>query len=186
LVNVIRTSVLALLIAGIAVQVYLLKLRDPAVQFGDLRGPRRDSLLTTFPVRVLGDTAISDLRALLTARTRCGIAVFMDVQCSICGRMRHSWPREYRQLVNGLGRPINAVWMFGGSPDSVRQFVRGFEDELILLATVTSPSFVIRELGVFGTPITYVVDAEGRFRIGVSGNRVPPVEALAPFCGAQR
>jgi hypothetical protein len=177
---------MALLVAGAIVQLSVLALRNPPVRFVDLIGPQRDSVLTTFPVRALGETTTSDLRSLLTRGARCGIAVFMDVQCSICSRMRYSWAREYRQLVNNLGGPVNAVWMFGGSPDSVQEFIRGFEDELIVAATVTSPTFVIRELGVFGTPITYVVDAEGRFRIGVSGNRLPPADALAPFCGSPR
>jgi hypothetical protein len=152
------------------------------VYFADLVGPKRDSLLPTFAVTTLPDSGSADLRALLTANKRCGIAVFMDVQCSICGRMRYSWPREYRQLVAEVGAPINAIWLFGGPADSIYKFVHGFEDDLIRTATVASPANVIRDLGVFGTPIGYIVDADGRFRIGVSGNRLPPSDVLAPFC----
>jgi hypothetical protein len=176
-----KGGVLIGLSAALLLQIWLLSGRD-SVRLEDLHGPVSDSLLPTFSITPLGDTATLDLRTFLTRNRKCSLSVFMDVNCSVCGRMRYSWPREYSELLASVGQPIEAVWIFGGEADSVNHFVNGFRHPDISVVLVHDVSRVIQELGVFGTPITYLVDARGRKRIGIAGNRLPPADVVSRIC----
>jgi hypothetical protein len=152
------------------------------VTLDDLHGPPNDSLLPSFRVTQLGVRDQQDLRAVLTRDGRCGFVVFMEVTCPVCSRMRYSWPREHGALADSVGQPINVVWLFADKADAVQKFIEGFRHQDITVALVDDAASVIRRLGIVGTPVTYLVDAAGRKRVGLAGDRLPPSDVAARVC----
>lgn len=147
-------------------------------------GPITDSLLPTVPIRFLNEPHQIELARVVTRKHGCSFIVFMSVYCGICQQMRATWPAHFRAWSDSVGRSIQAVWIFGGERQALDVFLAGYDLGGVIAAHIVSDADeAFRRFGVFGTPISYVVDASGRMRVGMIGNRFPPSSQVSQFCG---
>ena len=149
----------------------------------DLVGPTTDSLLPTIPIRFIGEAQETDLRSTLTANAQCSLVIFMDVNCGYSKRLRHRWTSQFKTWSDSIGSPIQVIWLFGGKSDKLESFLQGYDLGPVRSALVGNGDEVARTFGVIGTPMAFVVDSDGRMRVGVAGTQLPPATAVSSICG---
>ena len=75
------------------------------------------------------------------------------------------------------------IWLAGEEVSALREFYSGYDFEGVVLGRVPEdPAGAFERLGIFGTPITYLLDAEGRLRMGTMGDILPPVNKGREVC----
>jgi hypothetical protein len=150
--------------------------------FDDIEGPKMGQVFPSLEVQFVGRDSADDLGEQTVEAGRCVFVVFMDVNCSVCGRMRFTWAGRFRAWSDSAQLPIRAIWAFSDQADRISAFVAGHDVAGIDLATVTDARRGMRELGVFGTPIAYLINAKGQAKLGVAGNQFPPASVAAKAC----
>jgi hypothetical protein len=169
----------SLLVGLLAAQVIIGQrwLRSPP-----LAGPLVGEAFTPIEVTFLDGEGTSSALAKWTRGT-CSLLVFVDPGCGICRHMRHTWPVRQRIWQDSVGRRVDIYWLSVADLESQRAFYddldfRGVERVQILPDRGAS----LRELGVYGTPISYFLDEQGRFRLGVAGDQLPPADSARIYC----
>lgn len=148
-----------------------------------LTGPITGQALPPTHVRLLAEIKSQDLTELLTDTGSCSLLVIISSACPVCQRMRITWPRQYRAWADSIGAPMRAVWLSADSLEVLRTFYSGYDFRGIELARITTePRAAMRRLGIYGTPTTYLIDRDGRLRIGVAGDQLPPTTSARTFC----
>ena len=146
-------------------------------------GPVMGELLP--PVTVVVDTdSTTSLNHLLTSSTTsCSLLVLISTRCSFCIRMRGTWPQRADAWSDSVGVPVMNIWLAGEEVGALREFYFGYDFEGVVLGRIPKdPARALERLGVFGTPTTYLLDAEGRLRMGMIGDTLPPLNKGREVC----
>lgn len=89
---------------------------------------------------------------------------------------------------DATGQPMGPAGIVLGSRASNRRVPIGSYGYdfagIVQVAVPSNPGRDWRRLGVFGTPTIYFTDAQGRFGLGILGDKMPPVGVGAATCGA--
>lgn len=147
-----------------------------------LVGPRLGEPLPAVPGLVLGP-GFDSARATTgqpTART-CTMLVVVSTACTICQRMRYTWPARFRVWHDSVGQPLAVVWAAPQSDSEQAVFYRGFGLDSIRKEKLTDVHSLTR-LGVYGTPTIFVIDRQMRLRIGILGDALPPADTVRRVC----
>lgn len=140
-------------------------------------------LLPSVPV-VLGEGgAPVQLAALLAGAGGCSLVVAASVDCPYCRAMRLDWGSRVRGWADSVDTPVASFWMFEDEWAEIRTFWAGYDmdpSQPVFADRRVGPGF--DPLGIFGTPITYLVDAAGRLRYGTAGDLLPPVAVGSRVC----
>jgi hypothetical protein len=116
-------------------------------------------------------------------RDVCSLLVLFDPSCGICQAMRRTWPVRFRILNDSLQAPIPAFWITDADREAILSFSAGQElDDILVGGMWGSKTPSMEELGVFGTPITYLLDKDGRVRYGIAGPSLPPIDSVRAYC----
>ena len=184
-----RAKVRLLIPAGLAVAAIMqfALARQRPQQQPPLLGPELGTALPQTVVSVLHAGEDAGERLLLADLLReegtCSMLVLVDPGCRFSMRMRFTWPAAVRAWKASLGTSIRVVWLSGGTPELLNQFYDGHDFSGIIRARIPSGAAeAFRRLGVPGTPIIYLLDAEGRLRLGINGDSFPPLDSVASAC----
>ncbi len=114
----------------------------------------------------------------------CVLVSFVSSRCSARMRRRATWASRARAWRDSVARPVRFAWVAAESPSALEGFVREFDFAGFTLLTFNpEESNPLSKLGVYGTPTTYLIDAEGRLRYGVLGPLLPALDVAASACG---
>ena len=118
---------------------------------------------------------------------RCGVVIVIDPTCSACRRMRREWPAAYRAWRDSVGGPVRLTWLSNGDSAETANFYRGFRLPGVTRARyVFTSATAMSRLGVYLTPTTYLLDRDGRLRVGDIENFLPPADSTRAVCGLGR
>lgn len=146
-------------------------------------GPVVGRLLPPMRVDLVNDTGSYFLHDLLAGESQCFLVVAISTACTYCDRMRFTWPRQVEAWSDSVGSNVGLIWIAPDRPEKLAEFVDGFKFDNVKLASLSRrPNRAMRKLGVYGTPTAYLLDRLGRLRIGVMGDRLPPVRASREVC----
>lgn len=146
-------------------------------------GPVMGELLPPVTVAVDADSTTSLNHLLTSSTTSCALLVLISTRCSFCLRMRGTWPQRADAWSDSVGMPVMNIWLAGEEESALREFYSGYDFGGVVLGRIPEdPSGAFERLGVFGTPITYLLDAEGRLRMGAMGDTLPPVNKGREVC----
>lgn len=168
-----------LLLAALATQLVFWEGRvNPPLPSGPLPGEP----LPPIAVRNLGDTVPRKLDDMLVGGG-CALLVFVSPTCRTCLRMRRTWPGDFLAWQAAVGVSVRAVWLSDGSPEQATAFLtaRILPAELAYVIEEHA-AFAYRDLGVLGTPTSYLVDASGLVLGGIIGDVLPPTELTQRHC----
>jgi hypothetical protein len=150
-----------------------------------LRGPAMEEPLTGIgPVSVNGAAPASWASVFATGGS-CTLIVFVEPTCGACRQMRARWAEMLRVWRDSVGTPVHAVWASTADSASLRLFVGGFDlGRTDLVRIVGNPDDAGRQLGIYATPTSYLLDTHGRLRAGVLGIGMPPADSGRASCAA--
>lgn len=124
---------------------------------------------------------------MLRGTKSCGILFAIDPNCGVCARMRYTWPLHYLEWRDSVGTDVPVFWLGLKKEAGIKAFVEDFDLPGVTVATVIRDTRgVLRRLGVYGTPVSYLVDREGRVQAGVAGPQLPPSELARISCEEER
>jgi hypothetical protein len=128
---------------------------------------------------------VSLASALSVVGGKCVYLTVVSPECSVCARMRATWVEKHRSWQRQFRVVATPVWLSTSSLSDGEQFVRGFAaSSLALLALHDKSSRGFADLGVRGTPTSFLLTADGRLRQTVLGD-VFPLDSVARFhCSA--
>ncbi len=143
------------------------------------KGPRVGALLPDHSVRRLSGERLA-FRATLSGG--CHLVVFISTTCPVCKDMRMTWWNKFVSWRDSLNIAIEPLWVFWEPEELVNGFFQGiYRVPTVLL--LGNHRKAIAKFGVFGTPLSYLVDGNQRLQAGVVGNRFPE---LTKYLGACR
>lgn len=97
--------------------------------------------------------------------------------------MRESWKRDVSHWSDSVGVAATTLWLGGEDDATLSEFYAGYDfEDVMLLRVADDPARTLGRLGLIGTPTTYLMDSQGRLRMGVMGDLLPPVEAGREVC----
>ena len=140
----------------------------------------------------LGKTAVAEVtvvsnnqqpRSLLSLvpRASCAVVVVASTYCAVCARMRYVWRQRLASVASARNVGIAAVWLFSQDSTEVGKFTEQGDWKHIIVARLPSPD-VLEEIGIIGTPTTYLLDRHGKLRLGLLGDQLPPADSLVSAC----
>ena len=134
-------------------------------------------------VAKVGGTPVGSLAEILTAKSSCSLLVVFSPGCPICQRMRLTWRERYRSWVAEVGAAVTHVWL-SVYPDSlVGPFVANYDlDAVVLRVSSGEAAAAYADLGIIGTPTSYLIDPRGRVQMGLLGDVLPPADAAKRVC----
>jgi len=146
-------------------------------------GPEMGMVIPSAQVKLLGGGSEKDLVSILTGGGDCSLLVLINSRCGVCRRLRGTWPERAQLWVDSVGVPFHLLWLSGEQEEVLASFYKEFPLGPVLPAMISrEPDRVLRQLGLFGTPTTYFLDGDGRLRLGLMGDRLPPVELAKGIC----
>lgn len=163
---------------------FFLLLTAAVIQLGALRwlrtrpltGPVTGEVLPASVTVSLNSIHEQQLTDLLTSRGTCSLLVIVSTHCYFCRQMRGTWPQQAREWADSVGVPVHSVWLSGEDEETLNTFYEGYDFSGVTLARLPSrPARTLQRLGLVGTPTSYLLDRQGRLRLGVLGDRFPPV-----------
>lgn len=175
-----RLIVPGLLVGLLAFQAFISQrwLKSPP-----LAGPLLGETLPPIEIISLDAEGTSHLLTQESTRGVCSLLVFVDPGCGICNHMRHTWPARQRIWQDSVGKRIDVFWLSLADVESQRAFYDHLDFGGIERARISpNQSLSLRSLGIYGTPISYLLDEQGRFRLGVAGDRLPPADSARIYC----
>lgn len=98
--------------------------------------------------------------------------------------MRATWTGELRAWTDSVGVSVRATWLLAEPEEAVAGFYEGYDFGGIGLARLEKRDGrrFLWQLGLRGTPTTYVLDRQGRYRFTVPGNQLPPADSMRSIC----
>lgn len=164
----------------------LLGLGWTAVRPVSPNGPELGGPLATVDVDRTGRSGPTSLRELsIDLPGKCILLTAVSESCSVCRRMRLSWALRHREWETRVGRDIPSVWIVDGALDSLAAFVSTYSmTQVVLVAIRPSSPAHFRQLGVWGTPTTYLLDDSTRLIYGMIGNGFPPDSVARQACAS--
>lgn len=172
-----RRTAVALLVLALTGQFVWIHRRQAPVAFD---GPVLGQPLANVDLR-MDSGGSSDLRHLVDTRAGCTLLVIVSTGCPVCQRMRYTWPRRFAIWKDSIAPGVQPVWLAPQGIKEQSQFYDGFNYTGIRRGQLLGDS-AGTILGVIGTPTLYLVDSEGRLRIGVMGDMLPPADSVAHAC----
>jgi hypothetical protein len=148
-----------------------------------LAGPMVGDTLPSVLVQRLNGGGAEMIGEILRKAGSCGVVFAVDPYCSVCSRMRYTWRGVFQAWVDSVGLELPVLWVGGEDVLEMRAFVEGFDLPGVTVVRIQRDFGVAwRRLGVYGTPISYLVDRGGIVRAGVAGPLLPPAELTRTFC----
>lgn len=144
-------------------------------------GPSLGSPLPAFEaVTLRGDTV--SLPELVSG-DKCSLLVVASTYCIWCQRMRATWGADLEQWRRDVGvDEIRAFWLFREGPPDVSGFWRDTSFPGAWPLSMVDPAETWRDLGILGTPTTYLLGAGGSLAFGTMGDRLPPSDEAERLC----
>jgi hypothetical protein len=170
----------SVLIAACAVQVVALAAsRGPIA----LQGPTVGRPLPDFGLVAIGHDHPRSWPSIIAQR-KCTLLVVISPTCAACRLMRDTWSARLSPWLDSVAAPVRPVWLIGSDDTSARAFVAGYDlARTTIVAWMTSDvTEAGRTLGIIGTPTYYLLDREGRLRVGVLGDEFPPADSARRAC----
>ena len=148
-----------------------------------LAGPMIEDTLPTLAIHDLNGGSHRSLGESLRRARSCSIVFAIDPNCSVCARMRYTWPALYLEWRDSVGTDVPVFWLGWQEETVMGAFIEDFDLPGVTVATVFRDTEATwRRLGVYGTPVSYLVDREGRVQAGVAGPQLPPAELARVSC----
>lgn len=123
------------------------------------------------------------LDRLLLQQSGCSLLVIVSTECGACESLRDEWQNRVGHWLDSVASPIQTLWLSTQDRNQFAVFVEGANLEgVTLLSPWGQGSREMSQLGVIGTPLSYLIDDEGLVRLGVLGSRLPPVEPTKEIC----
>jgi len=146
-------------------------------------GPLVGELLPDVRVSPLGTDHDGPLSQILVRSRECSL-VLISTSCPVCSRMRVDWPERFADWATGTHARIETIWLSEEGEGELALFVDGHDLAGVdhVLHAVGEERQLFRRLGMIGTPTVYLVDAEGRYRYGLLGDRFPPLDVVETAC----
>ena len=146
-------------------------------------GPTVGEALPATQVSLLNGDSILYLNEAVTSEGSCALLVMISTTCPFCLRMRDSWTRQATQWADSLDVSVTKLWLGGEEAETLAGFYSGYDfDGVTLLRVADDPARSLGQLGLIGTPTTYLLDSHARLRMGVMGDLLPPIEAGRQVC----
>lgn len=175
-----RTHLLALRAGVILLVVQLAYVAVAYLNPRRLSGPRTGSAIA-LPPFILLDSA----RRMLLEKSSgsCRLITFVSSRCPICARMRTEWYARWRHWNESTDSRVVTIWLTSEGAAASRTFLpdsllRG----VVLARQPTHASGSWRDLGVYGTPTSYLLDPQDRLIYGIVGTQLPPVSLTRSAC----
>ncbi len=93
------------------------------------------------------------------------------------------WRSRLEEWTRRVDRTVHPIWLFDGDSDNIEAFVERYSLSGVEAISVHERSDVrFRELGVWGTPTSYLLDGSMRLRYGMIGDRFPPDSVTKAAC----
>ena len=167
-----------------ALTLSLLGLAWTAVRPVPPSGPNSGEPLETVLVDLADRSDPTSLRQLsVDLPGNCILLTTVSESCSVCRRMRLTWASRHGEWETRVGRSIPSVWLVDGALNSLAAFVSTYSMTHVSLAAIrpASPAH-FRQLGVWGTPTTYLLDDSSKLIYGMIGNGFPPDSVARRAC----
>ena len=115
----------------------------------------------------------------------CILVTFVKSTCPVCTRMRSDWSNRVRRWRDSTDVHVRPYWISAEDPTVLRRFVIGANLEGVrVLAVADDAPKAFLGLGVFATPISYLVSRDGVHQFGVLGPELPPSKVASDVCRA--
>lgn len=148
-----------------------------------LTGPLPGEKPPAVDVIELTSGSLMSLDRLLLQHGGCSLLVIVSTECGACEILRDEWQNRVAIWLDSVGSPIQSLWLSTQDRTRFTAFVEGANLEgVTLLSPQGAGSREMSQLGVIGTPLSYLIDEGGFVRLGVLGSRFPPVEATKEIC----
>lgn len=179
-------AVLTWLALGLCVPLLLWVVQSRELNAARLNGPRiGQPLPAAFVHSLANDTRMSLTEASLRGGS-CALIVLVNTHCGFCKRMRVTWPQQFHRWRDSVAAPIAPIWLSMQPEDTLRAFFHGYDFAGVAAGRLELGNGVrIGDLGVIGTPTSYLIDRRGRLRTGVIGNQLPSLDSARSACTMQ-
>ncbi len=173
-------AILVLLIAAVIAQVRILGgLRRPIALDGPVLGQPIPDIGQVSVNRGPGESSLK----VLNGRGECLLLVIVDPGCAFCHRMGPAWRKVYEAWADSINYPIQSAWLGAGESAPLELFFHAYDGgNALRIRAMADPRRVGRLLGVYATPMTYLLDRSGRLRVGVLGDQLPPIDSARAAC----
>ena len=171
----------SVLIAACAVQVVALAAtRGPIA----LHGPTVGRPLPDFGLVATLDGRQETWTSAIATPHHCTLLVVISPTCAACRRMRDTWSDRLSPWLDSVAAPVRPVWLIGATDTVARAFVAGYDlaPRTVVATITTDVAQAGRALGIVGTPTYYLLDRDGRLRVGVLGDEFPPADSARHAC----
>ena len=168
------------LIAACAAQVVALAASRGPIP---LHGPTVGRPLPDFGLVAMANGQLQSWPSVI-ARRECTLLVVISPACAACRLMRDTWSARLSPWLDSVAAPVRPVWLIGGDDTSARAFIADYDvapRTLVARMAADIPA-AGRALGILGTPTYYLLDREGRLRVGVLGDEFPPADSARHAC----
>ena len=148
-------------------------------------GPVPGSPFPRIAAGSLTDPSRSELWDSFSKASGCVLLVYVSPTCGACARMRVTWPGRFGAWADSVPGRVRAVWLSEVGEVESREFVGGFSLDGIEILHLfpESAKEASRDLGIVGTPTTFLIDSDGVFLVGMMGDVFPPIGVAQETCG---